>query len=42
MKWDGGDDNNRYEIGNDLRLNTKLSTSKDGLEATSEDVSIIK
>jgi hypothetical protein len=42
MKWDGGDDNNRYEIGNDLRLNTKLSTSKDGLEATSEGVSIIK
>jgi len=42
MKWDGGEDNNRYEIGNDLKLNTELSTSKDGVEATSEGVSIIK
>ena len=42
MKWDGGYDNNRYEIGNDLKLNTELSTSKDGVKATSEGVSIIK
>jgi len=42
MKWDGGYDNNRYEIGNDLKLNTELSTSKDGVKATSDGVSIIK
>ena len=26
MKWDGGYDNYRYEIGNDLRLNSLLKT----------------
>ena len=42
MKWDGGYDNYRYEIGNDLRLNTELTISDNGLKAISENVSIIK
>ena len=42
MKGEGGYDKNRNEIGNDLKLNTELSTSKGGIEATSDDVSIIK
>ena len=42
MKWDGGYDNYRYEIGNDLRLNTELTISDNGLKAKSENVSIIK
>ena len=42
MKWDGGYDNYRYEIGNDLRLNTELTISENGLKAISESVSIIK
>ena len=42
MRWDGGYDNYRYEIGNDLRLNTELTISDNGLKAISENVSIIK
>ena len=42
MKWDGGYDNNRYEIGNDLRLNTELVISDMGIKSISENVSIIK
>ena len=42
MKWDGGYDNYRYEIGNDLRLNTELVVTDAGINVLSENVSIIK
>ena len=42
MKWDGGNDTNRFEIGNDLRLNTELVVVDGDISVLSENVSIIK
>ena len=42
MKWDGGNDTNRFEIGNDLRLNTELVVVDGDIRVLSENVSIIK
>ena len=41
-KWDGGNDDLRYEIGSDLRLNTELVVTDLGINVLSENVSIIK
>ena len=42
MKWDGGNDSSRFEVGNDLRLNTELVVTDVGINVLSENVSIIK
>ena len=42
MKWDGGNDTNRFEIGNDLRLNTELVVVDGDISVLSKNVSIIK
>ena len=42
MKWDGGNDSSRFEVGNDLRLNTELVVTDAGINVLSENVSIIK
>ena len=31
MKWDGGNDSSRFEVGNDLRLNTELVVTDAGI-----------
>ena len=42
MKWDGGNDSSRFEVGNDLRLNTELVVTDAGINVLSKNVSIIK
>ena len=41
-KWDGGNDDHRYEIGNDLRLNTEIIVQENGKITSSENSSIFK
>jgi len=41
-KWDGGNDDNRYEIGSDLRLNTNISLNDNNQITSSDNTSIIK
>ena len=41
-KWDGGNDDSRYEIGNDLRLNTSVYIDVNNKITSSENTSIIK
>ena len=41
-KWDGGNDNNRYEIGSDLRLNTNILIDDNNQITSSDNTSIIQ
>jgi len=41
-KWDGGNDDDRYEVGNDLRLNTSIIIDDNNKITSSENTSIIK
>ncbi len=41
-KWDGGNDDLRYEIGSDLRLNTEILVQENGKITSSENSSIFK
>ena len=41
-KWDGGNDDHRYEIGSDLRLNTEIIVQENGKITSSENSSIFK
>ena len=41
-KWDGGNDDNRYEIGSDLRLDTKISVNDNNQITSSDNTSIIQ
>ena len=42
MKWDGGDDPQRYEIGNYLKLNTSSTVIDGNLTANSNNISMIQ
>ena len=42
MKWDGGDDPQRYEIGNYLKLNTSSAVIDGNLTANSNNISMIQ
>ena len=41
-KWDGGNDDNRYEIGSDLRLNTNILIDDNNQITSSDNTSIIQ
>ena len=41
-KWDGGNDDLRYEVGSDLRLDTKIIVQENGKITSSENSSIFK
>ena len=42
MTWDGGDDPQRYEIGNYLKLNTSSTVIDGNLTANSNNISMIQ
>tara|TARA_A100001011_G_C13928437_1_gene682134 strand:- start:9 stop:563 length:555 start_codon:yes stop_codon:yes gene_type:complete len=41
-KWDGGNDDVRYEVGSDLRLDTRIIVQENGKITSSENSSIFK
>ena len=41
-KWDGGNDDLRYEVGSDLRLDTQITVQENGKITSSENSSIFK
>ena len=41
-KWDGGNDDLRYEVGSDLRLDTQIIVQENGKITSSENSSIFK
>ena len=41
-KWDGGNDDLRYEVGSDLRLDTRIIIEENGKITSSENSSIFK
>jgi len=42
MRWDGGNDTNRYEIGNNLKMNSSSKLINGNLTATAKNISLIQ
>ena len=42
MRWDGGNDSNRYEIGNNLKMNSSSKLINGNLTTTAKNISLIQ